>query len=89
LNLATTFTDHPAVPPVRAGVAGGDVLLRDGDVFGPVVNLAARAAKVAGPGEVVAPLAVAQAAGISAERLGAHQLRGFNEDIELCRLVEP
>ncbi|MGC1799818.1 MAG: adenylate/guanylate cyclase domain-containing protein, partial [Solirubrobacterales bacterium] len=51
LNLATTFTDHPVA--VRAGVAGGDVLLRDGDVFGPVVNLAARAVKVAAAGEVV------------------------------------
>jgi hypothetical protein len=60
LNLATTFTDRPIVPAVRAGVAGGDVLLRDGDVFGPVVNLAARAVKVAAAGEVVAPVAVAQ-----------------------------
>ena len=39
LNLAATFAAHPVVPTVRAGVAGGDVLLRDGDVFGPVVNL--------------------------------------------------
>ena len=89
LNLAATFTDHPVVPPVRAGVAGGDVLLRDGDVFGPIVNLAARAVKVAGPSEVVAPLAVAEAAGIPTEQLGKRHLRGFGDDIELGRLIEP
>ena len=67
LNLAATFTDHTVVPTVRAGVAGGDVLLRDGDVFGPAVNLAARAVKIAAADEVVAPRAVAATAGIQAE----------------------
>jgi class 3 adenylate cyclase len=89
LKLAATFAAHPVVPMVRAGVAGGDVLLRDGDVFGPVVNLAARAVKVAAAGEVVAPKAVAAAAGIPAEPLGQHQLKGFDDDVELCRLVAP
>jgi hypothetical protein len=59
---------------------------RNGDVFGPVVNLAARAVKVAAAGEVVAPVALASAAGIEAEPLGSHQLRGFDDDVELCRL---
>jgi adenylate cyclase len=89
LNLASTFADHPTVPQVRAGVAAGEVLLRDGDVFGPVVNLAARVVKLAGPGEVVAPTAVAAVAGISAKRLGQQQLKGFAEDVELCRLTAP
>jgi adenylate cyclase len=89
LNLVATFASHPIVPTVRAGVAGGDVLLRDGDVFGPVVNLAARAVKVAAAGEVVAPKTVAAAAGIRAEPLGRHQLKGFEDDVELCRLVAP
>jgi adenylate cyclase len=89
LNLAATFAAHPIVPTVRAGVAGGYVLLRDGDVFGPVVNLAARAVKVAAAGEVVAPKAVAAAAGIQAEVLGRQQLKGFDHDVELCRLLAP
>lgn len=38
----------------RAGVARGKVLVRDGDCFGPVVNLAARAVHVAEPSTVVA-----------------------------------
>jgi adenylate cyclase len=89
LSLTATFKDHPIVPQVRAGVASGEVLLRDGDVFGPVVNLAARVVKVAAAAEVVAPVAVARAAGIAGEPLGQHQLKGFAGDIELCRLVAP
>ncbi len=54
LAITQRFTDDPVVPPVRGGVAYGTVALRDGDCFGPVVNLAARAAKVARPGAVVA-----------------------------------
>jgi len=63
------------------------VLLRDGDVFGPVVNLAARAVQAAPAGEVVAPATVAAAAGIRAEPLGQHQLKGFDDEVELCRLL--
>ena len=87
LDLAGTFAEHPVVPTVRAGVAAGEVLLREGDVFGPVVNLAARAVKAAPAGEVVAPATVAAAAGIRAEPLGQHQLKGFDDEVELCRLV--
>jgi class 3 adenylate cyclase len=87
LDLAASFAGHPIVPPVRAGVAVGEVLLRDGDVFGPIVNLAARAATVAGAGEVVTPIELATAAGLLAEPLGHHRLKGFDEDIELCRLI--
>jgi adenylate cyclase len=87
LELASAFSDHPRIPAVRAGVAGGEVLMRDGDVFGPVVNLAARAVKVAGPSEVVAPPAVAEAAGLEVEPLGPQSLKGFDAGVELCRLV--
>jgi adenylate cyclase len=80
-------SEDPRVPPVRGGVAAGGVLTRNGDVFGPVVNLAARAVKVAGAGEVVAPVALATAAGIEAEPLGRHRLRGFDDDVDLCRLT--
>jgi class 3 adenylate cyclase len=87
LALAAAFAEHETVPPVRAGVAGGEVMMRDGDVFGPVVNLAARAVKVAGAGEVVAPAAVATAAGVRAEPLGPQQLKGIWDGVELYRLL--
>jgi adenylate cyclase len=87
LDLTTQLAEHPRVPAVRAGIASGDVLLRDGDVFGPVVNLAARAVKLAAPAEVVVPQGVATAAGLQSESLGSRSLKGFDEAIELCRLV--
>ncbi len=40
-------------PQVRAGVAYGEVVTRLGDVFGPVVNIAARLTSVARPGTVL------------------------------------
>jgi class 3 adenylate cyclase len=89
LGLTARFADHESLPAVRAGVAGGDVLLRDGDVFGPVVNLAARAVKVAGPSELVAPPEIAAAAGLETEPLGAQSLKGFDEGVELCRVLAP
>lgn len=52
LRLAETFTD-PELPSVRVGLASGAVLSRSGDLFGPVVNLAARATAIAHPGTVV------------------------------------
>jgi class 3 adenylate cyclase len=87
LELSARFADNPSVPAVRAGVAAGDVVLRDGDVFGPVVNLAARAVTLADAGDVVAPPAVAAAAGRRAESLGPQELKGFDDAVELCRLV--
>jgi class 3 adenylate cyclase len=89
LSLATTFAEHAVVPPVRAGLASGDVLLRDGDVFGPVVNLAARVVKIAAAGEIVAPMALAAGAGIRAQALGQRELKGFGDNVELCRLLGP
>jgi class 3 adenylate cyclase len=87
LELVAAFAQHPRVPMVRAGVAGGDVLLRDGDIFGPVVSLAARAVNMAASSEIVAPPAIAAAAGRQSEPLGQHSLRGFEERIELCRVL--
>lgn len=40
-------------PEVRAGLAYGEVVARLGDVFGPVVNIAARLTSVARPGTVL------------------------------------
>jgi adenylate cyclase len=88
LELTKQLAEHPRVPAARAGVAGGDVLLRDGDVFGPVVNLAARAVKLAGPSEVLAPPSVAAAAGLRGESLGAQSLKGFDGTVQLCRVMD-
>jgi adenylate cyclase len=77
LELAATFADHPRVPQTRAGLAAGDVLLRDGDVFGPVVNLAARAVKLASPCELVAEDEVIVAAGLRGEPVATEPLKAL------------
>src|SRR5262245_22248881 len=44
-----------ALPPLRIGLAAGSVVSRDGDYFGPVVNLASRLTELASPGELLVP----------------------------------
>jgi adenylate cyclase len=53
LELVEAYADDPQLPTARAGVATGGVLARDGDYYGPVVNLASRIVDVARPGHVV------------------------------------
>jgi class 3 adenylate cyclase len=88
--LAARFEDHPVLPPVRGGVACGSVLSRDGDFFGPVVHLAARAVKLARPGQVLVTAEVRRAAAPDLEftAAGAREVKGFDEPIELFVLVD-
>ena len=53
LRLAGDERRGPLTPDVRAGVAHGPVVVRWGDAFGPVVNLASRLVNVANPGTVL------------------------------------
>jgi len=59
-------------PAVRAGLAYGEVVTRLGDVFGPVVNIAARLTSVARPGSVLVDLGAHDAL---AEHSDAYALR--------------
>lgn len=54
LDLADAYADDELLGDVRVGLAAGAVLVRDGDYFGPTVNLAARIVKIAEPGTVLA-----------------------------------
>jgi class 3 adenylate cyclase len=74
---------------VRAGVAGGEVLLVEGDDYlGRAVNLAARLCGQARPGEVLAEAAFAEAvpAGFCARSIGSVSIRGFAEAVQLISL---
>ena len=63
LTLVERFADDAAVTP-RGGLAYGLLLIRGGDYYGPVVNLAARLAELAVPNELlVTPEVAAQARG--------------------------
>ena len=80
-------------PSVRAGLATGEVIARDGDYHGAVVNLASRLVKCADPGRVVVSRQCASGAATNPNRDvafrsdGVHYLRGFEEPIELVTLV--
>jgi adenylate cyclase len=87
LELADTLAHHAVLPLARGGLAVGEVLIREGDYFGPVVNLAARAVKLADPGYVFASAEIARAAdGYQFTPVGAQRLKGFDEPVELFRL---
>jgi adenylate cyclase len=53
LSLAETYHGEASISDVRVGLAAGPVLEREGDLFGPTVNLASRIAGIAYPGGVV------------------------------------
>ena len=53
LDLADAYADDDLLSDVRVGLAAGPVLLRDGDYFGPTVNLAHRIVNIGNPGTVL------------------------------------
>ena len=53
-TLAEVYGDDEAMPDVRVGLARGPALAREGDYFGPAVNLASRIVNIAYAGSAVA-----------------------------------
>lgn len=63
LRLRDFFDADETLPPVHAGLALGSVLYRGGDVYGPVVNTAARLSDLARKGTVRVDQAMASELG--------------------------
>lgn len=88
-------TEEPSGIPalrLRIGIAAGDVLIADDrEIYGDVVNLAARIEALAAPGGILVTEAVReQAAGKVAARLelaGRHRLKNMAGTVELYRAV--
>jgi len=86
LALQDTTRSDPGLPDLRVGLAHGPVLVRFGDLFGAVVNIAARLTTAARPGTVLvdADLAAAlredpaQGAGMELRSLRPLRVRGYN-----------
>jgi class 3 adenylate cyclase len=78
LDLVDTMSGEGAMAS-HAGIHAGPVIERDLDVFGQTVNMASRIADAAGPGEVLASEAVADAAdgSFSFERIDDTELKGL------------
>ena len=92
LSIVAGLDDHAVLADVlsdvRGAVAFGDVLVRDGDCFGPIVNLASRLCKFgARPGTVVVDEALRDAAARTSRprlafvELPPHELKGFGEKV--------
>jgi Adenylate and Guanylate cyclase catalytic domain len=83
--------EHGGVPPAHVGVAAGPVAAQGGDYFGRTVNLAARIAAHAGPGQVLVSQRVAESAppaGVVFSEAGEVELKGFAHPVRLleaCR----
>jgi adenylate cyclase len=53
LEVCQAAADDPLLPPARGAIGYGLVTPREGDFFGPLVNLISRLVRLASPGELV------------------------------------
>lgn len=93
LEVCEAMAHHRALRGVHGGIAAGNVLVREGDCFGPVVNLAARLTKRAEANEVMVDMEVARALEARggprrAEPLGEVTVAGVPDPVPVCRLTE-
>jgi adenylate cyclase len=89
LDLADWVEQHPVLGRLHGGLAAGDLVRGYGDYYGPLVNTAARATKVAEPGSILVTAAVRDRVSnpaLTFESVGEHQLRGIDAAVELFRL---
>ena len=76
------------LPPVHVGLHAGPVLFQEGDYFGQTVNLSARIADYARPGEVLVTRSVADASTeseIRFDEVGPVELKGVAGTVPLLR----
>jgi adenylate cyclase len=81
-ELLTWVTEHAMLDTARVGCAVGEVVQRDGDIFGPTVNRAARLVALATPGSLLVD------ASMTAE--GVEELvkvRGFGDPVAVRALT--
>ncbi len=77
---------EPRIPLTRTGINHGPVLRRSKDIFGSTVNVAARIAALASPGQLLAPQSVADVAaeaGIVVRDIGKLALRSIADQVSL------
>jgi adenylate cyclase len=85
-------TPQAGLPEAHVGLHAGPVVFQDGDYFGRTVNLAARIAAHAGPGQVlVSDEVVAECAGgpVTFEPIGPVPLKGVAAPVPLHRASRP
>ena len=92
LSVVEASEVDPNLPDVHAGLAYGPLLERAGDVFGPTVNIAARATSLAGAGSVIVDQAFRDAIGgnqrFRIRRRAKRPVRGY-PSLPTYRLLRP
>lgn len=74
------------LPPAHVGLHAGPVVLQDGDYYGQTVNMAARIADSARPGEVLVSQAVVDASSrsqVAFTDIGSVELKGVSGLVQL------
>jgi len=82
--------DAAGLPAAHAGVASGPVVVRDADVYGHTVNLAARIAGHAPSAQLLVTADLRQAlsaAGIGVMDAGRARLKGVSDEVALLQVV--
>jgi adenylate cyclase len=82
----TEVVGRHGLPPAHVGIHAGPVIFQEGDYFGRTVNLAARIAEYARPGEVLVSQEVvdaADAAPVSFVEIGPVELKGVPGTLRL------
>ena len=85
-RLIPACRSEPRIPLTRTGLNHGPVLRRSNDLFGSTVNIAARIAAIASPGQMLATQQVADiaaASGIVARDMGQVALRSIADEVSL------
>jgi adenylate cyclase len=85
LDMVEGVATH-ALPPARVGIHAGPVVFQEGDYFGRTVNVAARIADYARPGEVLVTQDVVDAAdreSVSFTSIGDVELKGVSGTLRL------
>jgi adenylate cyclase len=84
-------SEREGLPTLHIGLNAGPVVRRDGDYFGSVVNVAARVAAQAGPGEIVVTARLKDAMEDEGEprfeEIGATRLRNVAQPLRLYRVI--
>ena len=81
---------EPLFPVLRAGIHRGHVVERGGRFFGGALNIAARIATLAGPGQIVCTEAVicdAEPPGVRYRAMGPVRLRNVTERVPLFEVL--
>jgi adenylate cyclase len=85
LDMVEEVAMH-ALPPARVGIHAGPVVFQEGDYFGRTVNIAARIAEYARPGEVLVTQEVVDAADgapVTFADIGPVELKGVADTLRL------